>query len=127
MRLACLRALLFISSMFSLALPLHADPAEITAGERVFRNQCLGCHSVNAGENRAGPTLYGLFGRRSGSIEGFDFSAAMKAAGIEWSAETLDAFLESPRDFVPDTKMVFWGLDERQRERVILYLQSRKQ
>lgn len=113
--------------MLSFAPSVYADPAEITAGERVFRNQCLGCHSVNAGENRAGPTLHGLFGRRSGSIEGFDFSPAMEAAGIEWSTETLDAFLESPKDIVPDTKMVFWGLDERQRERVILYLQSRKQ
>lgn len=104
--------------------PAAADPAERAAGERLFRNQCRGCHSVGAGENRAGPTLYGLFGRRSGTVAGFNFSAAMKDAAIEWTPERLDRFLTGPSEMVPGTKMVLWGLDERTRRRIIAYLES---
>lgn len=101
-----------------------ASPAETAAGERLFRNQCRGCHSVGPGENRAGPTLHGLFGRRSGTVEGFAFSAAMRDTAIEWTPERLDTFLAGPAEMVPGTKMVLWGLDERSRRRIIAYLES---
>ncbi|MBI1621307.1 c-type cytochrome [Aquamicrobium sp. cd-1] len=115
------------SALFLAAvLPAQSDPAQIRAGERVFRNQCLGCHSIKENDHRAGPTLHQLFGRQSGSMEGFDYSPAMREAGIEWSPETLDVFLAAPKETVPGTKMVFWGLDERQRGRVIAYLQSQQ-
>jgi cytochrome c len=107
------------------ALPLAAAAdADLAAGERVFRSQCMGCHAIEEGRNRAGPTLHGLFGREAGTLEGFDYSDAMREAGIVWSEETLDAFLEDPRGMVPGTIMVFWGLRADDRRRVIAYLKS---
>jgi cytochrome c len=107
------------------ALPLAAAAdADLAAGERVFRSQCMGCHAIEEGRNRAGPTLHGLFGREAGTLEGFDYSDAMREAGIVWSEETLDAFLEDPRGMVPGTIMVFWGLHADDRRRVIAYLKS---
>jgi hypothetical protein len=68
--------------------------------------------------------LHGLFGRRSGSVEGFDFSPAMAEAGIEWTPATLDAFLADPNAVVPGTRMVFWGLAPDARRQVIRYLEE---
>jgi cytochrome c len=101
-----------------------AAVADTAVGERVFATQCSGCHSVEPERNRAGPTLHGLFGRQSGTLEGFDFSSAMREARIEWSPETLDAFLAEPREMVPGTKMVLWGLPPEDRRNVIAYLES---
>lgn len=101
-----------------------AADAELAAGERVFRNQCMGCHAVEAGLNRAGPTLHGLFGREAGSLDGFNYSAAMREADLVWTPETLDAFLAEPNAVVPGTIMVFWGLRSDDRRRVIAYLEA---
>lgn len=103
---------------------LAADEADLRDGKRVFRTQCLGCHSVEAGENRAGPSLAGLFGREAGTLSGYNFSQAMKDADILWSPETLDEFLQGPNELVPGTKMVLWPLEERPRRQVITYLKS---
>ena len=121
-----LRAALLIAAGFVAMAPAHssADPAAIAAGERLFRSQCMGCHSLEPGANRAGPTLHGLFGREAGTLEGFDFSQAMTEAGFEWSAETLDRFLADPQGTMPGTKMVLWGLEERPRRQLIAYLES---
>jgi cytochrome c len=99
-----------------------AADADVAAGERVFRNQCMGCHSVEEGRNRAGPTLHGLFGRQAGALDGFTYSEAMREADFAWTPETLDAFLEDPGAVVPGTIMVFWGLPPNDRRRVIAYL-----
>jgi cytochrome c len=101
-----------------------AQGNDLAAGERLFRSQCMGCHSVEPDRHRAGPSLHGLFGRRSGSVEGFDFSAAMVEAEMEWTPETLDAFLADPGAVVPGTKMVFWGLAPGARRQVIRYLEA---
>jgi cytochrome c len=103
------------------AWPAAAD--ELAAGERIFRSQCMGCHALEPERHRAGPSLHGLVGRQAGIVEGFDFSPAMTEAGIEWTAEALDAFLADPAAMVPGTRMVLWGLDPGARERVIRYLE----
>jgi cytochrome c len=103
------------------APPAGADTA---AGERLFRSQCSGCHSVEPGQNRAGPSLHNLFARRSGTLADFDYSDALRDAGIDWSPETLDAFLADPRAMVPGSKMVLWGLPPEQRREIIAYLQT---
>lgn len=101
-----------------------AQTGEMAAGERLFRSQCMGCHSVEPDRQRAGPTLHGLFGRTSGMVVGFDYSQAMEEAGIVWKPETLDAFLADPSGFVPGTRMVFWGLNPSQRRQIIAYLEE---
>jgi cytochrome c len=122
MRLAPLSAswLIFFLAVGTAA----ATSADIAAGERLFRAQCSGCHSLEPGQNRAGPTLHGVFGRPSGTLNDFDFSTAMSEADIEWTAESLDTFLADPSAVVPGTKMVLWGLPAEQRRQIIAYLNA---
>ena len=71
------------------------------------------------------PHLVGLFGRKAGSLDGYSYSDAMKAADIVWSAETLATYIEKPKDFVPGTKMTFAGIKkEDQIEDLIAYLEE---
>jgi cytochrome c len=81
----------------------HAqDPA---AGQNSFA-LCAICHAVGEGaQNKLGPILNGLDGRRSGSVQGYDYSEAMKNAGIVWSEATFKEFIANPAAKVPGTKM----------------------
>lgn len=86
--------------------------------------QCAVCHSID-GSSGTGPTLKGVFERKSGTVAGFRYSRAMRAAGIVWNDVSLDQFLKSPQDFVPGTIMPFSGLPESaQRAELIAYLKS---
>jgi cytochrome c len=97
-----------------------ADPA---AGEKIFKAQCGICHAVAAGQNRIGPTLFGVVGRAAGSVPGFNYTADHKKLGITWDAATLDKYLTNPRAMVPDTSMVYAGLkDDAERADLVAYL-----
>jgi len=97
---------------------------DVEDGKKVF-NKCKACHSLEAGQNKIGPSLAGVIGRPAGSVEGFKYSDAMKNSGVVWDAETLDKYLADPKGFIPGNKMAFVGLKkEDDREDVIAYLQS---
>jgi cytochrome c len=97
-----------------------ADPA---GGEKIFKAQCGICHAVAAGQNRIGPTLFGVVGRAAGSVPGFNYTADHKKLGITWDAATLDKYLTNPRAMVPDTSMVYAGLkDDAERADLVAYL-----
>lgn len=83
------------------------DPEEMDNGERQFARKCSICHSLTPGSaRRAGPTLYGLFGRPAGSVPDYPYSGTLAEAGIIWSAETIDAlFDEGPAHYIPGSKM----------------------
>lgn len=106
------------------ATPAAADDADRRQGERLFRSQCVGCHSLAPGRHIAGPSLHGLIGRPAGGLEGFGYSPVLEAADFEWNAETLDAFLAAPAEFLPGNRMVLWGLAERPRRQIIRYLEA---
>lgn len=93
-------------------------------GERVFRNQCQGCHSLEPGVHIAGPSLHGVVGRNAGAVADFEYSAPLQQAQLVWTPESLDRFLTAPDDFLPGTRMVFWGLDEDSRHQLIDYLEQ---
>ncbi|MDQ2101977.1 c-type cytochrome [Azospirillum isscasi] len=98
------------------------DPAN---GEKLFR-QCKACHTVEAGKNRVGPTLHGLFGRKAGTVESFaNYSEGLKASGIQWTAATLDPYLNNPKAVVPDSRMAFAGVAKPEdRADLIAYLEA---
>ena len=116
------RAAAALAAVLLAPMPVGAGPEDVAAGERLFRSQCSGCHSVEQGDIRAGPTLHGVIGRPAGTLQGFDYSAAMAAADLQWTPEALDTFLTDPAGTVPGTYMVFWGLEAPQRRQVIAYL-----
>jgi cytochrome c len=99
-----------------------ADPR----GAKLFR-KCSACHTVTAdGGNRAGPTLYGVFGRRAGTIDGYNYSDALRHSDVVWSEETIDRlFAEGPDEFTPGSKMPLQRMPSAEdREDLIAYLKS---
>jgi len=113
----------FVSFVALVAGSALAD-GDAAKGEKIFA-KCKACHTVEAGKNKVGPSLAGLFGRKAGTAEGYNYSDAMKNSGIVWGDETLHKYLEKPKDVVPGTKMAFPGLKEAQdRDDVIAYLKQ---
>jgi len=113
----------------SIVLVSNAAIAQDAAeGEKVFRRQCFICHTVEkGGPTKQGPNLFGLVGRKTGSVEGFRYTNANKNADITWSPETLDPYLTNPRKVIPGTNMAFAGLSkEDDRKNLIAYLQTLK-
>lgn len=107
--------------------PAMAD-GDRQRGAKVFK-KCVPCHSAEAaGRAKLGPNLHGLFGRTSGGAKGYKYSEAMKAAGVRWDEETLNAYLSSPKDFIPGNREPFAGLkDAQDRADVIAYLKEATQ
>lgn len=98
--------------------------ADADAGARVFR-KCSACHKLVAGENGAGPYLYGVVGREKAAADGFGYSDTLASMGGEWTPENLSAFLENPSDYAPGTSMSFAGLRKvEERADVIAYIES---
>lgn len=115
-----LGAIACLSCMAIARLASAAHPA----GTPADFSRCAGCHSTQAGQNRIGPSLAGVFGRTSGSLLGYTYSAAMKKANLTWDAQTLDKFLQSPSGLVHGTKMFVTVPDADTRKQVIAYLKS---
>lgn len=91
-------------------------------GQRIYA-QCRTCHALEAGLNRTGPSLHGIIGRHSGTVEGFRFSDANRNADVTWTEQALYDYLENPRAYIRGTTMAFAGLrDPQQRADVIAYL-----
>jgi cytochrome c len=89
-----------------------ADPA---AGQRLYQQRCGACHQIATPRNGAGPNLQGVIGRAAGSVQGFNYSPALRDSGITWNAGTLETYLADPTAMVRGTRMVqrFSNADER--------------
>ena len=124
MRLAI--SLLGFGIILSLAAIRPVVAADVETGKADFK-KCALCHTVEAGKNKIGPSLFGVVGRKSASLDNFNYSEAMKKFDQTWDAETLDKYLADPRAVVPNTKMIFPGIkDEKERQDVIAYLETLK-
>jgi cytochrome c len=101
------------------------DPTE---GEKVFKRSCGSCHvAAKDGPKRLGPPLFGLIGRKAGTIEGFRYSEANKNSGVTWTPEILDQYLVDPKKFMPGTNMAFAGLKkDDERANIVSYLETLK-
>lgn len=125
--------LLAASATGALAAPMPLDIKDDSGkaltgdpdlGAQVFK-RCAVCHSINAGQNKIGPSLHGVVGRTAGSVPGFNYSSANKSSGIVWTEQKLFAYLEHPQKVVPGTKMAFVGLpNPEDRANVIAYLKT---
>jgi len=95
----------------------------VNLGEDAFQN-CKVCHSVDAdGRSAAGPNLYGIMGRKAGSLVGYSFSDAVSASDITWDEASLDGFLADPSGYLPGNEMLAGAVpDDEARTAIIAYL-----
>ncbi|WP_028312811.1 c-type cytochrome [Derxia gummosa] len=92
-------------------------------GADLFSEHCAECHSLKEGRNKKGPSLFASVGRKAGQIGDFSYSDALKASGITWTPEQLDAYLKAPKQAVPGGKMKYDGMAEaKDRADLIAYL-----
>src|SRR5829696_10577200 len=109
-----MRSFLFAAA-FLAASAGSAQAQDAAAGEKVFA-QCRACHQIGPNaKNAVGPVLNGLFGRHSGSIEGYNYSEANKNSGITWDDAVFAEYIQNPRAKIPGTKMIYAGLKDEQR------------
>ncbi|CAH1655103.1 MULTISPECIES: c-type cytochrome [unclassified Chelatococcus] len=101
-----------------------AVAAQQDDGERLFRQRCATCHSVDPGQNKMAPNLHGIIGRAAGSLEGASYSGAMRSSRMTWDRQSLDSFLAAPSQVVRGTRMTAGVPTAAQRAAIIRYLES---
>ena len=95
-------------------VPFAAAAQDAAAGEKSF-NKCRACHQVGeTAKNTVGPIMNGLFGRKSGTIEGYNYSEANKNSGIVWDDAVFADYIKDPKAKIPGTKMAFAGIKNEQ-------------
>jgi cytochrome c len=106
------------------ALPQASQDTEDGAGQQAFNNACRTCHMVKEGDNRLGPNLHKVVGRKAGSLPDYGFSSAMKEAGFVWDEEKLDRFIANPDEVVPGNSMKPYGglSSSEDRKKIIAFL-----
>lgn len=115
----------------SAAIALHAGVAQAgmtdagkkamqAAGEIMFEQRCRSCHADDPARKAYGPSLIGVIGRKAGSLEGFEYSDAMKNSGIVWNKNTLRAWMADNDGFMPGTRMRHVGIDDRTEQDFLL-------
>lgn len=119
-----LRTLLIGGTLTMLAAGTAMAQGDPAAGEKLYK-KCQACHVVDAEQNRVGPHLVGLFGRKAGSLEGFKYSEALKSSDVVWDEASLDKWLADPKGFIPKNKMAYPGMkQEQERADLIAYLKQ---
>ncbi|RUP23621.1 MAG: c-type cytochrome [Curvibacter sp.] len=89
-------------------------------GQSLYGERCAGCHSVDA--NDAGPMHRGVLGRTAGTVPGFEYSSALRASGLVWTRQSLDAWLRDPEALVPGQAMDEQVAHPQDRQDLIAYL-----
>ena len=118
-------------ALFAAGREFHTPPEEMTNGERQFVRKCSICHTLEPGgasgsARRAGPSLYGLFGRPAGTVPGYRYSDALDGSQVVWEAETIDQLFElGPDHFTPGSKMPMQQIAKlADRQDLIAYLRE---
>jgi cytochrome c len=106
------------------AFSSQALAADARRGKTLYESRCIGCHSID--ENRVGPAHRGVFGRKAGSVGGYDYSPALKSSQVIWNEKTLDRWLTSPEATIPGQKMGFSVPSANDRADIIEYLRTAK-
>ena len=103
----------------------EASAQDAAAGEKVF-GVCKACHQLGeTAKNNVGPQLNGIIGRKSGTVPGYNYTAANKDSGITWDEATFREYIKDPKAKIPGTKMIYAGLKDEQRTNdLIAYLKQ---
>lgn len=98
---------------------------DVTAGATAFK-KCVSCHDVGpTAKNKVGPVLNGIDARKSGTVEGYNYSDANKGSGITWNEEIFLDYIKDPKAKIPNTKMVFAGIkNEAEAKNLWAYLKQ---
>ena len=117
-----MRRFVFVA-LLAIAGAGEASAQDAAAGEKVF-GVCKACHQIGeTAKNNVGPQLNGIIGRKSGTVPGYNYSAANKDSGITWDEATFREYIKDPKAKIPGTKMIYAGLkDERRIADLIAYL-----
>lgn len=94
--------------------------ADADKGKVLFGRRCTGCHSLD--QNKEGPHLRDVYGRRAGTVADFQYSDAVKAAQITWDAATLDKWLTDTDSAIPNNDMAFRVTSAEERADIIAFL-----
>lgn len=102
------------------------SPSPLKRGAKVFR-YCKACHTLDEGaKHKVGPNLWGIYGRAAGTKEDYKYSKAIKASGVIWTEETMDAYLAKPSAFIKGGLMSFAGVKKQEdRDALQLFLKSK--
>ena len=82
-----------------IAFAASAAPAlaeEEDAAELAFNGHCRNCHSMKEGDNRLGPSMFRIMGKKAGQVAGFNYSPALKNSTIVWTDDVMDKWIENP-------------------------------
>jgi cytochrome c len=110
----------FLGCFLTLAPFAHAEE-QVARGEQLYHERCGACHSLD--EHGAGPKHRSLIGRRAGTQPGFEYSAALVASNVVWSAQTLERWIADPNALVPGNKMIVQlANDAADRAAIVAYL-----
>ena len=109
--------------------PRSGEAADIAKGQAAFVRQCAICHTIDkGGENRLGPNLFGIVGRRAGAVPDFKYTNAFRnTATFEWTEGLLGPWIALPAVMVPGTAMgVFPGVSDRDKDDIVAYVAAQK-
>jgi len=103
------------------------SPAEMLMkrGAKLYK-RCQTCHTLNeGGKHKVGPNMWAIYGATAGQKEGFAYSKVMKESGVIWTDETLSAYIENPRKYMPGNRMSYAGLRKAEdRAAVLAYIKA---
>jgi cytochrome c len=104
------------------ATMLTASDKDAGRGREAFEKRCTGCHTLD--NNKVGPPLRGVYGRKAGKDPRFSYSDAMKKTSVAWDESTLDRWLTDTESVIPGNDMAFRLNDPVDRSNIIAYLRQ---
>jgi len=114
-----------LTLLLSAPSSLAQQPASDDAAQQAFNNSCRTCHSVKDGDNRLGPNLNKIVGRKAGALPNYNYSSSMKEAGFVWDQDKLARFMIKPDEVVSGNKMQpYGGVSADDAAKVVAYLQA---
>ena len=129
LRLSAFSAVVASAVVASVLGPTSGEAADIAKGQAAFVRQCAICHTIDkGGENRVGPNLFGVVGRRAGAAPDFKYTNAFRnTATFEWTEGLLGPWIALPAVMVPGTAMgVFPGVSDRDKDDIVAYVAAQK-